>query len=225
MSFFTFFVPLLKFLSSNGGDSVDLSYALSAQKTPLHPPPPGTNYATNPTVFGRILEGTIPTSTLAESKYIYAFRDKNERAPLHALVIPKEFIPSIKTFGTTTEMIEHHSHTNNKIEIDGAHSNCGSLKVVQQGQKKLMYLKLVQQMQETALEILKAEQPRALHEKDYLLCFHIPPFTSVDHLHLHVLAPVSTMSFWNRRLKYLPGTCWCTNLEQVLASLENNISQ
>jgi diadenosine tetraphosphate (Ap4A) HIT family hydrolase len=51
--------------------------------------------------------------------------------------------------------------------------------------------------------------------------FHVPPFTSIDHLHLHVIGSDKRNSFKNY-LKYPPWceTIWCVRLETVLSSLE-----
>ncbi|XP_060908081.1 adenosine 5'-monophosphoramidase HINT3-like [Labrus mixtus] len=41
--------------------------------------------------------------------------------------------------------------------------------------------------------------------KDMRIGFHQPPYTSVDHLHLHVLAPISQISKLEE-YKFIPGT-------------------
>ncbi|MEM1415526.1 MAG: hypothetical protein AAGH15_11525, partial [Myxococcota bacterium] len=41
------------------------------------------------------------------------------------------------------------------------------------------------------LAISRDDQPEAFENNDFLLRFHRPPFASVDHLHLHCLAPAS----------------------------------
>ena len=61
---------------------------------------------------------------------------------------------------------------------------------------------MVQDMSQMGLEILAREQPDALAANDFILCYHIPPFSSVDHLHLFVLAPASELSFYYRFVKY-----------------------
>ena len=50
-------------------------------------------------------------------------------------------------------------------------------------------VKLVQDMRLMGLDLLEKELPQALKDEDYILCYHIPPFNSVDHLHMHILAP------------------------------------
>lgn len=42
-----------------------------------------------PSIFTRILNGEIPGEILAETDRVFAIRDINPQAPLHALVIPK----------------------------------------------------------------------------------------------------------------------------------------
>jgi len=74
-------------------------------------------------------------------------------------------------------------------------------------------------MQRTALETIQSCHPEAYDTHDYILCFHVPPFTSVDHLHLHVLAPASDMQWEYRYGKYLRGMKWCTGVEMVAEAL------
>lgn len=42
-----------------------------------------------PSIFTRILNGDIPGEILMETERVFAIRDINPQAPLHALVIPK----------------------------------------------------------------------------------------------------------------------------------------
>ncbi|XP_057651379.1 adenosine 5'-monophosphoramidase HINT3-like isoform X3 [Diorhabda carinulata] len=43
--------------------------------------------------------------------------------------------------------------------------------------------------------------------EDARLGFHLPPFNSINHLHLHVISPMSEMSFFSR-LIFKPNTWW-----------------
>jgi histidine triad (HIT) family protein len=44
---------------------------------------------TSPSIFTRILNGEIPGEILLDTDQVFAIRDINPQAPLHALVIPK----------------------------------------------------------------------------------------------------------------------------------------
>jgi len=79
---------------------------------------------------------------------------------------------------------------------------------------------LIQDMRRMGLELLEERQPKALEANDYIFCFHVPPFNSVDHLHLHVLAPASEMSFFYRRGKYNCDTRWCVGDLEVIERLK-----
>lgn len=59
-------------------------------------------------------------------------------------------------------------------------------------------------------------------ESDILLGFHCPPFNSVKHLHLHVLAPASQMSFL-RRMIFKPNTWWFSTVIAFILLLYCNI--
>ena len=47
--------------------------------------------------------------------------------------------------------------------------------------------------------------------------FHMAPFNSVDHLHLHCLLPPFTSTI--QEYTYTPGSSWCSSAGQVMASL------
>ncbi|KAL3756925.1 hypothetical protein ACHAWU_002470 [Discostella pseudostelligera] len=159
------------------------------------PPPPIDNdsmaagksyYSDNPSVFGRILDGSSPSRNYKETSDLLAFRDRSPKAELHALVIPKRYIPTVYS------LLPEDVH-------------------------------LVQDMRQMGLDLLKEQQPQALATKDYILCFHIPPFNSVDHLHLHVLAPASKMNVMYRAGKYKCGSRWCISDLEVIERLQEGL--
>ena len=79
---------------------------------------------------------------------------------------------------------------------------------------------LLLEMHRLALHLLQTQQPAAFESDDYRLVFHIPPFNSVDHLHLHVIAPASQMDRF-RQVKYCETEVrWCTRMDTVVARLQ-----
>ncbi len=46
-------------------------------------------------LFCKIIAGDIPSDKVFEDEHVYAFRDINPVAPLHALIIPKKHISMI----------------------------------------------------------------------------------------------------------------------------------
>jgi diadenosine tetraphosphate (Ap4A) HIT family hydrolase len=137
-----------------------------------------SEYGDNPTVFGKILRGEVSCDRFDETDTLLTFEDVRPRAPLHALVIPKRFIPTV---------------------FDLSPADLG----------------LLEEMRAAALRVLEVHQPSALRDGDFRLVFHVPPYNSVNHLHLHVLAPVSQMSWIYTGIKYNPRTRWCTDWETV----------
>ncbi|XP_035534163.1 histidine triad nucleotide-binding protein 3-like [Morone saxatilis] len=82
----------------------------------------------------------------------------------------------------------------------------------------------------TGLVKRMAEMGKAvLHEQgitdmnDIRLGFHQPPYTSVDHLHLHVLAPSSQISEYTE-YKFLPQTYRFLTEECLLKRIKNKSS-
>jgi histidine triad (HIT) family protein len=46
-------------------------------------------------LFCKLVKGDIPAATIYEDERLYAFKDINPQAPLHALIVPKRHIPSL----------------------------------------------------------------------------------------------------------------------------------
>ena len=51
-----------------------------------------------------------------------------------------------------------------------------------------------------------------------LMCFHVPPFNSVDHLHLHAIGDPDTLSVVGS-MKYAPGNVYCRSAEETCQNL------
>jgi sulfate adenylyltransferase (ADP) / adenylylsulfatase len=158
------------------------------QTRKTYTPPQGVSYDNNPSVFGRILDGSIPCCPIMETEDLLVFFDKYPKAKFHALVIPKTFIKTVKHLRPDRD------------------------------------LSIVEGMTQLALEVIHLKLPEVAITKDYILVYHVPPFNSVDHLHLHILAPSSEMSPFFRNIKYQPGTFWCIDADTVLDSLRNGIT-
>lgn len=47
------------------------------------------------TIFSKIIRREIPATIVFENERILAFRDINPQAPVHVLIIPKKFIPTV----------------------------------------------------------------------------------------------------------------------------------
>mmetsp|Transcript_11079 Transcript_11079/g.18594 ORF Transcript_11079/g.18594 Transcript_11079/m.18594 type:complete len:156 (+) Transcript_11079:130-597(+) len=57
------------------------------------------------------------------------------------------------------------------------------------------------------------------HANDALFCFHVPPFNSIDHLHLHAIASPKRMSRMTR-MKYSVDSYYCESAESAITILE-----
>lgn len=80
-------------------------------------------------------------------------------------------------------------------------------------------VQLVEKMVEMGRSIL--EKNKINNFDDIRMGFHIPPFTSVPHLHLHVLYPASTMTL-KSQLRYGPQSHWFIPVNRVLSQLKTS---
>lgn len=74
---------------------------------------------------------------------------------------------------------------------------------------------LVQKMVDTGKKLMQ-EQGIVLDDVRY--GFHWPPFYSIGHLHLHVIAPVSEMNFLSKII-FKPNTWWFVTADYLLSRL------
>lgn len=83
------------------------------------------------------------------------------------------------------------------------------------------HLDLLHHLREVAVEQLELRVARTDSPTHgnvrFEFSFHVPPFNSIDHLHLHAFALPFDSAF--RRIKYYPGTPWCASYEQVVTRL------
>jgi diadenosine tetraphosphate (Ap4A) HIT family hydrolase len=80
------------------------------------------------------------------------------------------------------------------------------------------HLELLNKLITTSKEILVEKGGDV---EDIRLGFHLPPFNSISHLHLHVISPASQMSTISR-LIFKPHTWWFTSVEQILEKFSNS---
>uniref|UniRef100_H3DG20 HIT domain-containing protein n=1 Tax=Tetraodon nigroviridis TaxID=99883 RepID=H3DG20_TETNG len=81
------------------------------------------------------------------------------------------------------------------------------------------HIPLVERMVEVARSVL--EENKVHNSEDNRMGFHLPPFTSVPHLHLHVLCPASKMNV-RAQLRYGPQSHWFITVNKVLSQLKTS---
>jgi diadenosine tetraphosphate (Ap4A) HIT family hydrolase len=114
-------------------------------------------------------------------------------------------------FRTIVPMTRHHLLVCPKAHI----KNSGSL-------ISLSDADLIERMQKFGSDTIDTLLPTPVTKR---FCFHVPPFNSIDHLHLHCIAQPETMS-WLGHIKYYDQSFYCYSSERVVNFLrENNKSQ
>ncbi|KAK3836129.1 MAG: HIT-like domain-containing protein [Linnemannia gamsii] len=77
------------------------------------------------------------------------------------------------------------------------------------------HISLLEKMRLKGIDLLKE---RGHDPEDSRLGFHVPPFNTVDHLHLHVVGGAMKSNY--RKLKYETGRMWYMDLTQLQANLD-----
>ena len=157
-----------------------------------HAPPRNDNnnnnddyYRDNPTPFGAILRGDDRARILDETNNLLAFVDRSPQSPtLHALIIPKRYIPTIRDLSPPTD------------------------------------LSLLCEMEQLGQRLVSRYQCPA----EYRMVFHVPPYNTVDHLHLHVLCN-RDLSLFGRTVKYVYDTPWCISLPTLIRQQQEQLSR
>ncbi|KAM7357901.1 adenosine 5'-monophosphoramidase HINT3-like [Cochliomyia hominivorax] len=72
-------------------------------------------------------------------------------------------------------------------------------------------MQLINRLEEGIKGFFKSQQ---IGTNDALFGFHVPPFISVKHLHVHGIAPRSSMS-WTSSLMFKPNSYWFKTVEEA----------
>ena len=80
------------------------------------------------------------------------------------------------------------------------------------------HLELLLRIKSKAKELLKEHGHDPADPAQARLGFHVPPYNTVDHLHLHVLG--GTFQSAHRNKKYENGQKWYLDLETLLTRLQ-----
>jgi diadenosine tetraphosphate (Ap4A) HIT family hydrolase len=139
-------------------------------------------------VFCKIVEGAAPSEIYYQDDDVLIFKDIKPSAKFHFLSIPKEHIPNVNSL------------TRDHLELRKAS------KISQFALFDFEFS--VNKLITTSKEILVEKGGDV---EDIRLGFHLPPFNSISHLHLHVISPASQMSTISR-LIFKPHTWWFTSV-------------
>jgi sulfate adenylyltransferase (ADP) / adenylylsulfatase len=78
---------------------------------------------------------------------------------------------------------------------------------------------LLQEMETLGYQLLQ----RYSCNHNFRMVFHVPPYNTVDHLHLHVLCDTD-LSIFGRTVKYVYDTPWCISFTTLLQQLQKSSS-
>ncbi|KAF2897522.1 hypothetical protein ILUMI_08651 [Ignelater luminosus] len=76
---------------------------------------------------------------------------------------------------------------------------------------------LIEKLINTGKNVL---QEKGADINDIRLGFHVPPFNSISHLHLHLISPASDMRLIGRMI-FRPDTWWFATPEHIISNLPN----
>uniref|UniRef100_A0A8C4QFF9 Histidine triad nucleotide binding protein 2 n=1 Tax=Eptatretus burgeri TaxID=7764 RepID=A0A8C4QFF9_EPTBU len=89
-----------RYCTASNGDEVDRAKQATVESSRFR--------NKKPTIFSKIIDGTLPADILYEDSKCLAFRDVNPQAPVHFLVIPRFLLPRISQ--ATSEHVQLLGH-------------------------------------------------------------------------------------------------------------------
>ncbi|CAD7967675.1 unnamed protein product [Amoebophrya sp. A120] len=177
--------------------------------------PPSTTTATssladdiehNPTAFGKILRNEKPAEQiLYEDTEFLAFKNIKPYAPLAGLIIPKRRVRqdpmNLPKDDFHLNLVEKMRAIGLKLARKHLDVAAVSRRGVSLGQQDVSNQHScttnAKNTNASGLLPFSVSEKPDFDENDFWLKFHLPPYNTVDHLHLHVLAPVSQIRKWH----------------------------
>ncbi|KAG2193295.1 hypothetical protein INT47_008656 [Mucor saturninus] len=145
---------------------------------------------------------SVGARIVIETEQLVAFRDRSPSSQVHLLVIPKQHVRTVK-------------------DLDGGHVALCELNHFYMLRVKTDRKRKVQDMVDLGKRLLKEQGFNPEDATQTRLGFHVPPFNSVDHLHLHVMG--LPFRGW-KGLKYNQKYPWFVNAGTVLRRLGEGMS-
>ena len=131
-------------------------------------------------------------------KTFVAFKDIKPASKFHFLVIPKKHIPNVKSLTLSDKEMGRYFRLNKFLA------------------NYLQFIFSVESMKRIMLEILASNSQTDLDQIS--LGFHLPPFNSIKHLHLHGISPKSDVGFIGRMI-FRENSWWYQTVDSVIRSL------
>lgn len=85
-------------------------------------------------------------------------------------------------------------------------------------------INLLNEMKEFAIKALREDGCDGDIESTSQFSFHVPPWNSIDHLHLHAIGNRQSMSLAGA-LKYWEGTFYCWSSEEAIETLKKQLAK
>jgi diadenosine tetraphosphate (Ap4A) HIT family hydrolase len=168
-------------------------------------------------LFCQICKDESPRTVYYEDNRYIVFSNIRPAAPCHLLVIPKTHyrnINELESIGNSVHPMavvpagatEEKEHIRVLKEMKH-YGNLGFQNWLTENQSK----------GSLSVEIFHKDMP-------VKYCFHVPPYNSVDHIHMHIIAGPSIS--WQKSLIYNDRyTFWCHSYETVLGNFMKNLTK
>ncbi|KAE8906175.1 hypothetical protein PF005_g5160 [Phytophthora fragariae] len=139
---------------------------------------------------------------LYKDEHVVVFRPLRPVVPSHVLIVPRAHIRNVNRLAARHRELLARMH-----RVAEAVMTTGPL----------------EQCEELQPEELEAAHGAAAAEDDenpVRYSFHVPPFNSIDHVHMHAFHDDPRRLGYYGRLKYRTESWWCRSFDQVMARLE-----
>ncbi|KAG1711753.1 hypothetical protein DVH05_008996 [Phytophthora capsici] len=137
---------------------------------------------------------------LYEDEHVVVFRPLRPIVPSHVLIVPRAHIRNVNRLAARHRELVARMHRVAEAVMAKGPEN-GAVEDVEQ----------------------QPEEPEEVHtqgdENRVRYSFHVPPFNSIDHVHMHAFLDDPRRLGYYGRLKYRTESWWCRSYEQVMARL------
>ncbi|KAL3674518.1 hypothetical protein V7S43_000466 [Phytophthora oleae] len=141
---------------------------------------------------------------LYEDEHVVVFRPLRPIVPSHVLIVPRAHIRNVNRLAARhRELVARMHRVAEAVMTKGSENGAVEGYVEQQPEEP--------------------EEPEEVHtqgdESRVRYSFHVPPFNSIDHVHMHAFLDDPRRLGYYGRIKYRTESWWCRSYDQVMARL------